>query len=552
MGQPSLLVSRLTSQQIERLRKYGVEEHHSAGEILFSPGDPSRELLVLLAGNAEICAGDEPASVLLELGPRSFFGDLSLLSSERRYVTGRMATDGALLTIAGTELRRVFEAESDIADRLLRTFIARRQGLVSSVTGQVIKLVGDSHSQHTLSLRTFLTRSGVPHQFVDPVETSATSDRFQDLVELPSVITPNVVLTRPTTYELAEHLGLAYTPLPGRVFDVAIVGAGPAGLAAAVSASSEGLDTLLLDATHIGGQASSSSRIENYLGFPFGLSGLELTARAVVQAEKFGTRVAVPCTAVGVTKANGVFTIALAGETDVLAHSVIAATGARYRRPDVVGWNDFEGSGIYFAATDIEARLCAERDVVVLGGGNSAGQAALFLSQRGCSVRIVIRSESLEQSMSKYLIHRIAADPRVSLTTSSVIREVWGEYGLEGLVLHDLTTGARSDISAGAIFCFIGADAATSWLTDVVTRDSAGFILTDVDVDVDGDPRWKTVERAPLPFETSQPGLFCVGDSRSGSIKRVASAVGEGSGAIHSVHQYLTANMLSEAPRRPT
>jgi thioredoxin reductase (NADPH) len=357
--------------------------------------------------------------------------------------------------------------------------------------------------------------------------------------ELPVVIATGSVLRRPTPGSLAEYLGLTVESLPGRCFDLVVVGAGPAGLAAAVYGASEGLATLALDMISVGGQAATSSRIENYFGFPIGISGGDLTQRAMVQAEKFGAHLVNPCAAVSLREKAGHLLVNLTDGTAVAGRAVIVATGARYRRLDATHLDQFEANGVYYAATDMEARLCAGSPVVVAGGGNSAGQASLFLAEKGCDVTIVIRGPDLGASMSRYLVDRVEAHERVQVRSSTSITALDGDQSLSTV----LVTGKDGDdaIACVGLFSFIGADPASSWLSGCAALDTKGFVLTDRSLGPEHlDERWEIFARSPLPFETSHPGLFAVGDVRSGSTKRVAAAVGEGSAAVRSVHEYLS------------
>ena len=341
-----------------------------------------------------------------------------------------------------------------------------------------------------------------------------------------------------TVGSLAEYLGLTVANLTTRTFDLVIAGSGPAGLAAAVYGASEGLRTLVLDSVALGGQAGSSSRIENYLGFPTGISGEDLTQRALVQAEKFGAHLSSPCAAASLREENGHLLVRLSDGTDVVGRAVIAATGAMYRRLPVDRLADFEGTGVYYAATPLEAAVCAHAPVVVVGGGNSAGQAAMFLADNDCSVALVIRGGDLGKDMSRYLVDRIEAHPRVQVHLSTQVTALQGERSLSTVELTG--PAGASVIPCAGLFSLIGADPSSDWLSGCAALDEHGFVLTDLALDdTDLDASWASLGRRPLPFETSRPGLFAVGDLRSGSMKRVAAAVGEGSAAVRSVHQYL-------------
>jgi thioredoxin reductase (NADPH) len=352
------------------------------------------------------------------------------------------------------------------------------------------------------------------------------------------VISPGSVLRHPTPGELASYLGLTLDTVTERSFDLVVIGGGPAGLAAGVYGSSEGLNTLVLEMVAPGGQAGTSSRIENYLGFPTGISGDDLTQRAVVQAEKFGARMTSPCTAIALLEAAGYLVIRLSDGTEVTARAVIVASGARYRRLDASRLGEFEDKGVYYAATEIEARMCAGSPVVVVGGGNSAGQAALFLAEACSEVSIVIRGSDLGKNMSRYLVERIGADSRIVVRANTEIAGLEGDQRLSAVSLR--TSDGGSVVPCVALFSFIGAEPSSDWLSGCAALDERGFVLTDRSLGSELlDSRWEALGRLPLPFETSYPGLFAVGDVRAGSIKRVAAAVGEGSAAVRSVHEFL-------------
>ena len=355
--------------------------------------------------------------------------------------------------------------------------------------------------------------------------------------DIPAVITPTEVLRRPSAAVFAEHLGLTFTPTPGYIFDLVVVGSGPAGLAAAVYGASEGLRTVSLDAVAIGGQAGTSSRIENYAGFPNGISGGDLTARAAVQAMRLGARLNAPCEVTGLRTETGFHVVTLRDGSEIPTRAVIVASGAHYRRLAVVDLDRFEGSGVYYAATDLEARACEGTPVLVVGGGNSAGQAAIYLAEHSCTVTIAIRSADLTHSMSRYLIERIDANPKIEVHGGVEVHALDGPNHLEQVTLRENATGRTRALPCSALFCFIGARPETAWLGEEVLRDEAGFVLTDRQLP--GTPDGA----AQLPFETSVPGIFAAGDVRAGSMKRVAAAVGEGSSAVRSVHERLAAGL---------
>jgi len=393
-----------------------------------------------------------------------------------------------------------------------------------------------------MRLREFLSRSGIPHEFLDPERDAAVeavlTARGLMPADLPVVIVTGAVLRRPTPGSLADYLGVSVGNLPERRFDLIVVGGGPAGLAASVYGASEGLQTLVVEMIAVGGQAGTSSRIENYLGFPLGISGGDLTQRAYVQAQKFGASLVSPVTIASLQERAGHLVVGLMDGTEVAGRAVIAATGARYRRLDASRLEEFEDNGVYYAATETEARACGIAPVVVAGGGNSAGQAALFLAGGGCPVTIVIRRTDLAKSMSRYLIDRIDANPRIHVRGNARIVALGGDQTLRSITIA--TPGETTTVESAGLFSFIGAEPSSEWLSGCAVLDQRGFVLTDRSIgDEDLDRRWDTLGRRPLPFETSLPGLFAVGDVRSGSTKRVATAVGEGSAAVGSVHEWL-------------
>jgi thioredoxin reductase (NADPH) len=525
-----------------RLRRYGTVRRVTAGEILYSPADDRSELLVVLRGEVAVTNDALGRSVeLTRHGPGQFAGELNMLTGQRPFLTARAVTEGAVLALTPAQFREVLARETDVADILLRALIARRRRHVSGATpGAAIEIIGTSRSGPALALRTFLNRNTIAYQWIDAdqadqadlilASTGATSG------DLPVVITPTRVLRNADPATLAAALGLGRSPDHGRPYDVVIVGAGPAGLAAAVYGASEGLDVAVLDATAPGGQAGASSRIENYLGFPDGISGAELTTRATIQAQRFGALLASPCRVDSlVVAAGGSFTVGLADGTSIMARAVVATSGALVRRLPLPNWERLEGAGIYYAATDLEGGCSGTSHVFVLGGGNSAGQAALYLAHRGARVTIVVNRDSLIASMSRYLIDRVMASDRIDVITSTEVVAVEGTDHLESIAVRDMATGRVTQVAASGLFCFIGAQPASGWLPAAVACDEEGFVLTDVAA-----PARPAAARARLPYETAVDGMFAAGDIRAGSMKRVAAAVGEGSSVIQSVHQYLT------------
>jgi thioredoxin reductase (NADPH) len=539
------VADELTDDQIAILRRYGAEREVAAGDVLFRPGDATYDLVVVLEGAVDVIGGtrDQPV-VAVSQGPRRFIGEFGILTGQRAYMTARVREPGRVLQVPPTELRHILDSEGDVADLLLGAFIARRKFLRREGTPAGIELLGSQFTPETMALRGFLVRSGIPHRWVDLDQADDPDVLLASVgarpVDVPLVVTPTATLRRPTPGQLAEHLGLTYRGVPGSTFDLVVVGAGPAGLAASVYGASEGLETVTLEMVAIGGQAGTSSRIENYLGFPQGLSGWDLADRAAFQAQRFGARLTNPCQAVRLQTDGGWHVVELADGSQVPTRAVILATGAEYRRPEVERWAELESSGIYYAATETEGRMCAGSRVAVLGGGNSAGQAALFLAGKGCDVQVLIRSGDLSASMSRYLVDRIHGNQNISVEPHTEVRTLHGDARLTGVTVERTAEGRHDDLDLAALFCFIGAVPATTWLAGCLATDDKGFLRTDRDLaPADLGVEWAGLGRDPLPFETSVPGIFAVGDVRSGSVKRVAAAVGEGSTAVRSVHEHL-------------
>jgi thioredoxin reductase (NADPH) len=433
----------------------------------------------------------------------------------------------------------------ELSDIVFKALIARRELLQRSTAALSVEIVGDDRSAAALALRTYAARQRLIHLWFD-AETDAgrammeSSGLTED--DLPAVVMPGATLKQATPGALAEKLGLSYRRTSTKPVDVTIVGAGPAGLAAAVYGASEGLDTVLLDAVGTGGQAAASSRIENYFGFPFGLSGADLTGLAVLQALKFGAQLASPCQAVTLDtdRGGGLLRLHLQGGEVIDSKAVVIATGARYRALPLERWPDFEGAGIYYAATELEARGCMGSPVTVVGGANSAGQAALYLAGRGSEVSLVVRGPDIAAEMSAYLVDRLLVHPRVTVRCRSEITRLDGSDFLEEVSITDRAADSTQAQPCSALFCFIGAEPAASWLTGIATGDD-GFIRTDVQLnDDDLGAAWATLGRRPLPFETNIPAVFAVGDVHSSSMKRVAAATGEGASAIASVHKAIS------------
>ncbi len=532
----------LDASDIALVAELGTRRQVTAGEYLYMEGDLTYDFFVLVSAEVDIILKvDETESVIAHHGPGRFLGELNMLSGMRVLVSARVVKAGEVVVVARGRLRQLMDTKPQLGDTILAAFLARRAMLMAGAA-PAIRVIGSHFSPDSLRVREFLARTRVPHEWLDPDRDTQVEGVLQHFgiaaSELPVVIATGSVLRNPTPGELASYLGMTIENLPDRCFDLVVVGGGPAGLAAAVYGASEGLRTLGVEMVAPGGQAGSTSRIENYLGFPMGVSGSELTQRAVIQAEKFGANLTVPCTAVSLRNHAGYLVVRLSDGSDVAGRAVVAATGAAYRRLEASRLSDFEGNGVYYAATDVEARMCGRAPVVIVGGGNSAGQAAIFLSQGGCGVTIVIRASNIDKSMSRYLVQRIEADPNIAVRTETTVVALEGGETLRSLSLR----GPDGEISVecAGLFSFIGADPSSVWLSGVAALDERGFVLTDVLLTPDDlGEDWRVLERQPLPFETSHPGLFAVGDLRSGSTKRVAAAVGEGSAAVRSVHQYL-------------
>jgi thioredoxin reductase (NADPH) len=521
----------------------GTRRPIAVGDYLFREGDPTYDFYVILSGAAEIVVrSDGEERIVARHGPGRFLGELNLLTGGRAYLSARVVDPGEVIVVPVPALRHLIATNPHLSDMILAAFIARRSGLMSSAAATT-RIVGSRFSPDSMQIREFLARNRIPHEWLDADSDPAVEHLLCEFgvspAELPVVIASGSVLRRPTPGMLGDFLGLTVGSLPDRCFDLLVVGAGPAGLAAAVYGASEGLRTLLVEKVAVGGQAGSSSRIENYLGFPTGISGSDLTLRALVQSEKFGARLTIPCIAESLREEAGHLVVRLSDGIDVAGRSVIVASGARYRRLDVARLEDFHGNGVYYAATEMEARLCAASPVVVVGGGNSAGQAAVFLAEAGSLVTVVIRGRDLGASMSRYLVDRIEANARIDVRTNAQIAGLVGDRTLDSVSISSVDGDAV--VPCFGLFSFIGAEPASGWLSGCAALDGRGFVLTDRSL---GDEHlggeWRTLGRRPLPFETSYPGLFGVGDVRAGSTKRVAAAVGEGSAAVGAVHEYLS------------
>ncbi len=531
----------LTTAQINRIRAVSTVRQTAAGEILFAPGDTAVPFFVLLSGGVEIVqpdiAGERPVA---KHSPGGFTGEMTMISGQRCLVLGRVTEAGEVLELSGEGLRSLISRDAELSEIFMRAFILRRLELVQRGLGNLI-LLGSRYSAKTLELREFLSRNGHPYSYVD-LDTDKTSqdllDRFEvKRAEVPVVICVNHgVMRNPSIPRLAECLGFNSRIDESQIRDVIIVGAGPSGLAAAVYGASEGLDVLVIETAAPGGQAGSSSKIENYLGFPVGVSGLELATRALTQAEKFGANMLIACHVVGLDCARRPYKVVLDNGKTLSARTIIIATGAQYTKPPFPNLHKFEGQGVYYGATYMESQLCENEEVVVVGGGNSAGQAAVFLCQSAAKVHMLVRSGQLSDTMSRYLIERIDQNPSVDLHYNTEITNLAGNDHLESVTWRD-ASGQTSVHDIRHLFIMAGASPRTDWLQGCLALDDKGFILTGQDVSAAAAP---VAGSAPLRMlETSLPGIFAVGDVRSGNVKRVASAVGEGSIAISLVHRAL-------------
>jgi thioredoxin reductase (NADPH) len=532
---------RLSDAQAARLRSYGAPQTVEAGELLYGPGDAAYDLVVIEDATVEIvqpATRDAPEESLVRFGPGSFLGELNLLTGQAVYLIARVVEDGRVHRIAPARFRRLMAEDPELSDVLLEAFRARREILTQNGASRGIELVGHAMDSASLALRTYAARRRLPHLWFEADSVAGQSllkTASLTSADLPAVLMPDRVLRRATPGELASTIGLAYRRGDSSApVDLTVVGAGPAGLAAAVYGASEGLTTVLLDSVGPGGQAASSSRIENYLGFPSGISGAELAERAETQALKFGARLSTPCEIVALGIDEHLRAV-LADGTDIPTRALIIASGARYRSLALERWDEFVGAGIFYAATELEARSCAEGPVTVVGGGNGAGQAALFLASRGCDVTVAIRRPEIESGMSRYLVDRLVANPKITVRGATEVTRLDGEHLLESISLVG-PAGEQHEQACHGLFCFIGAEPATGWLNGVAL-DEHGFVRTDVQLTNDElGETWSALGRRPLPFETSVPGVFAVGDVRHGSMKRVAAAVGEGASAVRSVH----------------
>ena len=532
----------LTQKQIAELSRYAdATRKFRSGETLFRTGERGRKFFVIKSGEVEIMdeTGESPRSVTVHHAG-SFTGDVDHLSGNPSVVTGIARTEVEALEISTARLREVLNQLPHLSDVILQAFIARRQLLREAADFTGLRVIGSRYSQDTFRIRDFLAKNHVLFTWLDLENDPAIAKTLEQFgvseTDTPIVACARMLLLRnPSNRELADEIGIRH-PVEQTVYDLAIVGSGPAGLAAAVYGASEGLRTVVLEATAPGGQAGSSMRIENYLGFPTGITGSELADRAVLQAEKFGANLSVASPVVRLTFDNKLSVVELEDGQKVVAKCLLIATGAEYRRLPVDGCENFEGRGVYYAATPNEAQMCRGSDVVLVGGGNSAGQAAVYLSQNARKVCLLIRGDDLCKNMSAYLAHRIMNTPNIELHRCTEITHMSGDGHLSTIEILNKTTGEKRTLPTEAVFSFIGALPRTDWLPPEIEKDEKSFVRTGFELS--RSPHWM-VKRQPFLLETSRPGVFAAGDVRSGSVKRVASAVGEGSMSVQFVHEVL-------------
>jgi thioredoxin reductase (NADPH) len=535
----------LTPEQIKRVALHGRVRRLRAGEVIAEVGDAHMNFFVVTAGRLEARRPSGTGGELVAvLPPGHFTGEVTMLSGQRGLVRVQSSEPSDVIELEREQLLTLVQTDSELSDIFMRAFILRRTELIAHGLGDVV-LVGSSHSPGTLRIKEFLTRNGHPHAYIDLDHDPGVQDlldRFHvSVADVPILICRgDAVLRNPTNQRIAECLGFNEAIDHSHVRDLVVIGAGPSGLAAAVYGASEGLDVLVLEANSPGGQAGLSSKIENYLGFPTGISGQDLAGRAYTQAQKFGAQMSVAHMATGLACEGTPYSVLIDNGARVPARVVIIATGAEYRRLAVENLSQFEGTGVYYGATFVEAQLCREEEVIVVGGGNSAGQAAVFLAQTARHVHMLVRSKGLAETMSRYLIRRIEDNPAISLRTVTEIEALEGGDRLERVRWRDGTTGGTETHEVKHVFVMTGAVPSTEWLKGCLVLDAKGFIKTGPDLTREelAEARWP-LTRQPFLLETSRPGVFAVGDVRAGNIKRVASAVGEGSIAVALVHQVL-------------
>ena len=531
----------LSERHIDKIRSVSILRDVEVGEVLSRAGDAARDFFYMESAEVDLVRAAMPGSpeaVVLSNGPGVFLGELDMVTGQAVYLTTRVSRSGQVRQMPLAEFRKLMAEDAELSEVILAAFIARRSLLQQNEGAGSIQLVGSRFSPEASRVRNWAARQHLVHRWVE-VESPAGEALLHEVgvggTDLPLAITPTCTIRNASPSTLAAVVGLTYRPEPKSILDLVVVGGGPAGLAAAVYGSSEGLDTVLFDLTSPGGQAATSSRIENYLGFPMGIPGEELARLAVVQAQKFGARIESVCGARLLCTREGQLRVVLASGEEVATRSIVVATGAEYRRLPIDRWSQFEGAGIYYGATELEVSDCDGPEVVVVGGANSAGQASIFLASRGKHVQLVVRDGDLDFGMSRYLVDRVLADPRISVRSSTQVVELHGGTRLGAVTLRADSEGQVTQVPCNGLFCFIGAVPASTWLTDVAL-DEDGFVLTDKDIPRSEMTAFSVLGRQPYAFETSVPGVFAAGDIRHGSMKRVAAAAGEGASAVRSVH----------------
>jgi thioredoxin reductase (NADPH) len=532
----------LGREHIDRIRSVAQLRPVCRGEVLYEPSCPDVPLFIVLDGTVSISRTGEDEKILAVRESGQFTGEMSVISGSRSLLKAWVTKDGAVLELTREKVLSLMAKDTELGDIFMEAFVARRLLMIQLGEGNVT-LFGTRSSARTLALREFLTRNGHPFSYIDIDTDSCAGELMEKLAvrnsEIPVVYcNRRYVLRDPSIVELAACLDLNINVDKG-VRDLLVIGGGPAGLAAAVYAASEGLKTLVIEKSAPGGQAASSSRIENYLGFPTGLSGQELANRSIAQAQKFGAQLMVAQSVVHIDCSRQPYKVILESGLKFNARSIVIATGAQYARLPIEEANAFTGRGVYYNATHMEAQLCHSEEVAVVGGGNSAGQAAVFLAQTSSKVHLLARSEKLSESMSQYLIARIEAHPRIEIHYRTQIVSMAGTAHLENIAWRDDAFGLESTMPIRHVFVMAGAAPRTEWLEDSFVLDKKGFVVTGPDLAGYNELAWP-LSRPPLLLETSVPGIFAVGDARAGSVKRVASAVGEGAMAVHLVHRFLT------------
>ncbi len=528
----------LGPEEIDRLRRFGRVRRYAAGDPVVTTGEVGTGMFVLISGTVDVSARGGLGHVvpIIELGPGGFLAEAGMLAGQPRFVDARATSDADVLVIPADGLRTVLIAEAEIGERIMRALLLRRVGLIDAGAGGPV-LIGPAVHPDLVRLQGFLARNAGPHSVVDAAtdqEAAALLEHYAaNDADLPLVVCPDgTVLRNPTDLDLARALGMVRIDHPDRTYDVAIVGAGPAGLATAVYAASEGLSVIVLESRSFGGQAGASSRIENYFGFPEGISGQDLTGRAFVQAQKFGAEIVIPSPVARLDRAMIPFALEMADGRRTRARTIVVACGVRYRRPPIPGLEAVEGRGVWYGASPVEARLCRGEHVALVGGGNSAGQAAVFLAGHAAKVSVLVRHDGLDTSMSRYLVDRIEATANIEVLPRTEITSLVGGPGshLARVRWRRAGTGEESELPIRHVFFFVGVEPATAWLRDCgIALDAEGFVRTGTD---DHRPR-------PLPLESNIPGVFAVGDVRSGSAKRVGGAIGEGAAVVPQLHTVL-------------